>query len=98
MRATVLHGPRDVRVEDRPDPAIEQPTDAIIRLAAAYARVVLPTPGLPKSRGFIGISVASITIQAARVTWGGRVSVVLLMGAVCQAIGDPPNRRVLQVP
>ncbi|MEV0566759.1 alcohol dehydrogenase catalytic domain-containing protein [Dactylosporangium sp. NPDC050588] len=35
MRATVLHGPRDVRVEDRPDPAVEQPTDAIIRLAAA---------------------------------------------------------------
>ncbi|MEV4139387.1 zinc-dependent alcohol dehydrogenase family protein [Dactylosporangium sp. NPDC049742] len=35
MRATVLHGPRDVRVEDRPDPAIEQPTDAVIRLAAA---------------------------------------------------------------
>jgi threonine dehydrogenase-like Zn-dependent dehydrogenase len=35
MRGTVLHGPRDVRVEDRPDPTIEQPTDAIIRLAAA---------------------------------------------------------------
>ncbi|GAA1501475.1 zinc-dependent alcohol dehydrogenase family protein [Dactylosporangium maewongense] len=35
MRATVLHGPRDVRVEDRPDPTVEQPTDAIIRLAAA---------------------------------------------------------------
>jgi threonine dehydrogenase-like Zn-dependent dehydrogenase len=35
MRATVLYGPRDVRVEDRPDPIIEQPTDAIIRLAAA---------------------------------------------------------------
>src|SRR4051794_13697749 len=34
MRAAVLHGPRDVRVEDRPDPTIEQPTDAIIRLAA----------------------------------------------------------------
>jgi threonine dehydrogenase-like Zn-dependent dehydrogenase len=35
MRGTVLHAPGDVRVEDRPDPAIEQPTDAVIRLAAS---------------------------------------------------------------
>jgi threonine dehydrogenase-like Zn-dependent dehydrogenase len=34
MRGTVLYAPRDVRVEDRPDPRIEQPTDAVIRLAA----------------------------------------------------------------
>ncbi|MCE3555698.1 zinc-dependent alcohol dehydrogenase family protein [Pseudonocardia sp. RS11V-5] len=34
MRGAVLHSPGDVRVEDRPDPTIEQPTDAIIRLAA----------------------------------------------------------------
>src|SRR3954449_6802322 len=34
MRGAVLHAPGDVRVEQRPDPRIEQPTDAIIRLAA----------------------------------------------------------------
>jgi threonine dehydrogenase-like Zn-dependent dehydrogenase len=34
MRGAVLHAPGDIRVEDRPDPTIEQPTDAIIRLAA----------------------------------------------------------------
>jgi len=34
MRGTVLYAPRDVRVEDRPDPKIEEPTDAVIRLAA----------------------------------------------------------------
>jgi len=34
MRGAVLHGPRDIRVEARPDPTIEQPTDAVIRLAA----------------------------------------------------------------
>ncbi|MEV4015300.1 zinc-dependent alcohol dehydrogenase family protein [Nonomuraea angiospora] len=34
MRGTVLYAPGDVRVEDRPDPTIEQPTDAVIRLAA----------------------------------------------------------------
>ncbi len=34
MRGAVLHAPGDVRVEERPDPRIEQPTDAVIRLAA----------------------------------------------------------------
>ena len=34
MLGAVLHGPRDVRVEQRAEPRIEQPTDAIIRLAA----------------------------------------------------------------
>jgi threonine dehydrogenase-like Zn-dependent dehydrogenase len=34
MRGAVLYAPRDIRVEDRDDPAIEQPTDAVIRLAA----------------------------------------------------------------
>lgn len=34
MKGTVLYGPRDVRFEDREDPRIEKPTDAIIRMAA----------------------------------------------------------------
>jgi threonine dehydrogenase-like Zn-dependent dehydrogenase len=34
MRGVVLYGPGDVRVEQRDDPKIEKPTDAIIRLAA----------------------------------------------------------------
>ena len=34
MRGAVLHGPRDVRFEDRADPAIVEPTDAVIRLSA----------------------------------------------------------------
>ena len=35
MRGVVMHAPGDVRVENRDDPRIEQPTDAIIRLSAA---------------------------------------------------------------
>ena len=35
MRVAVLYGPRDVRFEDRPAPAITQPTDAVIRVSAA---------------------------------------------------------------
>ena len=34
MQGTVLYGPGDVRFEERPDPEITQPTDAIIRMAA----------------------------------------------------------------
>src|SRR5437773_6730361 len=35
MRGTMLYGPRDVRFEERPDPTILEPTDAIIRISAA---------------------------------------------------------------
>ena len=34
MRGTVLYGPGDVRFEEREDPKIIEPTDAIIRLPA----------------------------------------------------------------
>jgi threonine dehydrogenase-like Zn-dependent dehydrogenase len=34
VRGTVLYAPGDIRVEDRPDPRIEAPTDAVVRLAA----------------------------------------------------------------
>jgi len=34
MRGAVLYAPGDVRVEDREDPRIVAPTDAIIRLSA----------------------------------------------------------------
>ena len=32
MRATLIYGAGDVRVEDVPDPAIQQPTDAVVRV------------------------------------------------------------------
>lgn len=32
MKATVIHGPGDIRVEEVPDPTIEAPTDAIIKV------------------------------------------------------------------
>ncbi|MFT4211954.1 MAG: zinc-dependent alcohol dehydrogenase family protein [Microbacterium sp.] len=34
MRQVVMHAPGDVRVEERPDPVLIEPTDAIIKLAA----------------------------------------------------------------
>jgi len=56
MRVAVLYGPRDVRFEERPDPKINEPTDAIIKISAAcvcgsdlwffrgISRVAEPTP------------------------------------------------------
>src|SRR4051794_26503324 len=35
MRAVTWHGKRDVRVDTVPDPAIEQPTDAIVRITSS---------------------------------------------------------------
>jgi threonine dehydrogenase-like Zn-dependent dehydrogenase len=34
MRGAVIHGPRDIRFEERPEPTITAPTDAVVRLAA----------------------------------------------------------------
>ena len=35
MRATVIHGPNDIRIEDVRDPEIQQPTDAVVRVVNA---------------------------------------------------------------
>ena len=34
MRATTIHGPREIQVSDVPDPTIEAPTDAIVKVVA----------------------------------------------------------------
>ena len=40
MRATVIHGPNDIRVEEVPDATVRTPTDAVVRVrrAAVCAR------------------------------------------------------------
>src|SRR3712207_6864673 len=35
MRVTTIHGPRDVRLEERPDPTIQAPTEAIVRVTGS---------------------------------------------------------------
>jgi glutathione-independent formaldehyde dehydrogenase len=34
MKALTYHGPRDVRIDEVPDPTIEQPTDAIVKITS----------------------------------------------------------------
>ncbi len=63
MRGAVLYAPGDVRVEDRPDPVIVEPTDAIIRLAATcvcgsdlwpYRGVEKPDGPAPMGHEYVG--------------------------------------------
>ena len=57
MRALTWHGKRDVRIDTVPDPSIEEPTDAIVRITStgicgsdlhlyepvSYTHLTLPT-------------------------------------------------------
>ena len=64
MRATVFHAKGDVRVENVPDPSIQQPTDAIVRVTHAcicgsdlwfYRGVSKWEPGWRTGHEFMGI-------------------------------------------
>src|SRR4051795_6967311 len=64
MRGVVLHAPGDVRVEERADPRIEQPTDAVIRVVAAcvcgsglwpYRGVDAVTEPAPMGHEYVGV-------------------------------------------
>ncbi len=47
MRATVFHGPFDVRIEQVRDAALQEPTDALVRIthAAICGSIYGPTEG-----------------------------------------------------
>src|SRR5256886_10516552 len=64
MRGAVLYGPRDVRLQERDDPTIVEPTDAIIRLSATCVcgsdlwpyRGIEPVQGpAPMGHEYVGI-------------------------------------------
>ena len=64
MRATVIHGAGDVRIEDVPDPRLIDPTDALVRITRACIcgsdlwpyQSMEPTPGGRRmGHEFIGI-------------------------------------------
>ncbi|RKE21811.1 zinc-dependent alcohol dehydrogenase family protein [Streptomyces sp. TLI_171] len=63
MRATVIHGPQDIRIEEVPDPRIERPTDAVVRVLNAcicgsdlwaYRGVAKRKPGQRIGHEFLG--------------------------------------------
>ncbi|MFG1659675.1 zinc-dependent alcohol dehydrogenase family protein [Micromonospora chersina] len=64
MRATVIHGPNDVRVEEVPDAAVRTPTDAVVRVVLAcicgsdlwaYRGVAQRQPGQRIGHEFLGV-------------------------------------------
>jgi threonine dehydrogenase-like Zn-dependent dehydrogenase len=63
MRAAVFNGPRSITVEERPDPVIEEPTDAVVRVVLGcvcgsdlwYYRGESPHTLGPIGHEFIGI-------------------------------------------
>ncbi|ADG75038.1 Alcohol dehydrogenase zinc-binding domain protein [Cellulomonas flavigena DSM 20109] len=78
MRATVIHGPRDVRVEQVPDPVIHRPTDAVVRVVATcvcgsdlWGYRGVRAPGEPHRIGheFVGV-VEEVGVEVRRVHVG----------------------------
>ena len=64
MQGAILYGPRDVRFEERAEPTIIEPTDAILRLAATcvcgsdlwpYRGIDAPTQPTPMGHEYCGI-------------------------------------------
>jgi hypothetical protein len=64
MRAAVMYGAGDVRVEDRPDPKIQQPTDAIVQVVLScvcgsdlwpYRSMPATGTGRPMGHEFLGV-------------------------------------------
>lgn len=64
MRGVVMHAPGDVRVEDRPDARIEEPTDAVIRVTQACIcgsdlwpyRGLEPVKDAPMGHEYVGVA------------------------------------------
>jgi len=64
MRATLMYGAGDVRVEDVPDPKIQQPTDAVVRVLLScvcgsdlwpYGSMPAAEQGRPMGHEFLGV-------------------------------------------
>ncbi|MET8911445.1 zinc-dependent alcohol dehydrogenase family protein [Micromonospora sp. NPDC004551] len=64
MRATVIHGPNDIRVEEVPDATVQNPTDAVVRTVLAcicgsdlwaYRGVARRQPGQRIGHEFLGV-------------------------------------------
>jgi threonine dehydrogenase-like Zn-dependent dehydrogenase len=64
MRATVIHAPHDIRIEEVPDPVVRQPTDAVVRTVLAcicgsdlwaYRGVAERRPGQRIGHEFLGV-------------------------------------------
>jgi len=76
MRGAVIYAPGDVRVEQREDPQIAQPTDAVIRLAATHGQDPGLVPSLLAASDVLGTG------------WFGAVAAEAGPGKTVAVVGD----------
>ncbi|GAB3964776.1 alcohol dehydrogenase catalytic domain-containing protein [Actinoallomurus acanthiterrae] len=78
MRAAVMYGARDLRVEHLPDPTLRRPTDAVVRVLRAcvcgsdlhpYRQMPATTQGRPMGHEFLGV-VADVGSQVSTLRRG----------------------------
>lgn len=83
MRASVFHGKGDIRIEEVPDPRVEQPTDAVVRITHAaicgsdlwfYRGIWDWKPGYRTGHEFVGV-VEAVGAEVRTVQKGDRVIV-----------------------
>jgi threonine dehydrogenase-like Zn-dependent dehydrogenase len=83
MRASVFHGKGDIRIEEVPDPSIQQPTDAVVRITHAaicgsdlwfYRGIWDWQPGYRTGHEFVGV-VDAVGAEVRTVKPGDRVIV-----------------------
>ncbi len=48
MRATIMHGARDVRIETVPDPELIEPSDAVVRVNMQHGHIAIPKSARPE--------------------------------------------------
>ena len=72
MKATIIHGPRDIRLEDVPDASLRRPTDAVVRVTASCVcgSDLWPYRGVTETRRPSRID--STTNLSAEPGWAGR--------------------------
>jgi threonine dehydrogenase-like Zn-dependent dehydrogenase len=92
MRAAVYHGPRDMRIDQVPDPIIQAPTDVVARITHAgicgsdlwsYRGIDQRTPGDRMGHEWMGI-VEEVGAQVRTIEKGDRViSPFLISDGTC---------------
>ena len=83
MRVTTIHAPGDVRLEERPDPTVEEPTQAVVRVTAScvcgsdlwsYRGENEVVPGTPMGHEVLGV-VEEVGAEVRQVAVGDHVVV-----------------------
>lgn len=104
MRGAVLYGPRDVRFEERPEPKITKPTDAIIKISATCVcgsdlwpyRGIQPVPQpTPMGHEYCGIVEEIGSASPFRQAWAVRDRIIFCVG---QHLSQLPQRLPVVLP